>query len=1405
MNAFISYSLLSSDEYLLTLISFNLNEANIDVLVSQNDSRESVDEKTQQQISESDVFIGIVLNQGNEVKRVESEFDEANKMGIPCLFIIEDEINNYIISKSSVSLQRNNIQKTVYDIEREINLSKTDPKNKESLGWLVAGNSIIKTLNTAFQTIQNSAKYVSTGRLKLIEQQLKNIDSASFQNLCDIYLNLREKEFASINRTGSQIGKQKTIKGTPDTFFRVTNGKLIFVEYTTRKKGLVSKIKEDIDKCVDEKNTGISSNEIEKIVICFNSRITVSEEVDITKYAQSKGVIIELIGIDWLALEIYSKYLILAKDILGIPLDTGQLLPLKNFVDEYNYRAGRLATPLDNIFLHRESELKEIKQTLCNRDLLIISGAPGVGKTKIALEAIDEFISNNHDYHSFAIAKKDQDISQDLKIHLQQDRNYVLLIDDANRQLINFKQILGIFSEVRKGKIKIILTVRDYALNDIINECFNYDPYTIIIKRFSDTEITGLISSESFKIINPKYQKRIIELADGNARLAIMSSRIALQKQESFLIGDVSELYDSYFQTFIKDFDIFGDKTILKVLGIISFFFTIERDNKVFIQDVLTSFDLNYHTFNEAIDVLEKKELIEVQYNHARVSEQVMATYFFYKVFIKDNILSFKTLLSNFFPKWKRRFSDTVIPSNNSFGYENVLNKIDRSLNDYLQSIYSNDEKITDFLSLFWFYKREESLSYYNDKIKAIPEHEYPIYNAAHKESETLWDINDILPFLANFYNFYTESFIPSIELSFEYCRKKSELFPYLIKLVKERLLFDDEDFRYDCIRQVEFFNLIYRKINDNNPIYKEAFFALSATFLQHVYQVFNGGRKHTVTISRYTLPFNNTIKLFRKNIWVKLFEEYEYDQERVIAILSNYNVGFDGAVPEILEFDLSYLIPFIENNLNVSNIEHVHFVNEFVRILDRENLKNRDYKKLLTQFENDEYNIYERLDWTTYMGQQSYDFEYEEFQKLKEQELRSSFIFTEEKEFIDLLSAVKKSLLLKENHSWNIQQSLNIILEENFIKNEELGFKFLQILLKDYPNTLNPLPRIIKVISETSDEWTKKLWQLLNKWEHQNSIYWQITFFEFISADKVNEYYCSELINTIKSIQGWCYIRFETLEKFIEIDKDIFVKILKIIVAKNELKDIRIQTSFDFFEKYSYKLSDHYELLQKAYLQQVNNNVNFDYSNSQLKVLVDIDPEFILEYIKLFYAGTIRSKNANSKLAFIWDLQNSDKYVEQAADIILDSHRYYGIGTHPLNILFQGINDNQKIKAQEFILNYIQRFHSDTNKMNAIFDVLRHAMKDFFEQAFLHYLKYNTNEDLFKKIWWRGNGGSYVGDVIIGELEAKDWNRILEMINKSPNQLDLIEIRTNVKREIERALNSADYDRKMKFLDPDY
>lgn len=45
------------------------------------------------------------------------------------------------------------------------------------------------------------------------------------------------------------------------------------IEYTTQTDSKVYKIKQDIDKCLDESKTGVSSEIVYQIIVCFYSRL----------------------------------------------------------------------------------------------------------------------------------------------------------------------------------------------------------------------------------------------------------------------------------------------------------------------------------------------------------------------------------------------------------------------------------------------------------------------------------------------------------------------------------------------------------------------------------------------------------------------------------------------------------------------------------------------------------------------------------------------------------------------------------------------------------------------------------------------------------------------------------------------------------------------------------------------------------------------------------------------------------------------------------------------------------------------------------------------------------------------------------------------------------------------------
>ena len=62
-------------------------------------------------------------------------------------------------------------------------------------------------------------------------------------------------------------------------------------------------------------------------------------------------------------------------------------------------------------------------------------------------------------------------------------------------------------------------------------------------------------------------------------------------------------------------------------------------------EPILRNFGIDYSLFIDAIEKLDRLELVEIRYDYVKIPEQNLATFFFYKAFIKDNLLAFEILL----------------------------------------------------------------------------------------------------------------------------------------------------------------------------------------------------------------------------------------------------------------------------------------------------------------------------------------------------------------------------------------------------------------------------------------------------------------------------------------------------------------------------------------------------------------------------------------------------------------------------------------------------------------------------------------------------------------------------------------------------------------------------------------
>ncbi|MFZ2785075.1 MAG: hypothetical protein WAZ36_11825 [Sediminibacterium sp.] len=1240
-------------------------------------------------------------------------------------------------------------------------------------------------------------------RLQLIEQNITTLNGAAFQNLCDAYLNLRETNLASLNRVGSQLGKEKTTPGTPDTVFHLVNGNLRYVEFTTQATDLEKKIKEDISKCVDQTQTNIDPAEIDKIIIFYNTKLTSEQEHRIFEYARTLSVRIELNGIGWLALEILTKYLLLAREFLDMSLDSGQILPLPVFVEEYNNKGGMVSTPLDNIFFNREKELTEIRSTLESHDIILLEGAAGVGKTKIALQSVMDFVGLHADYEPFVIAQKNVDIYEDLRIKLEPEKNYILLVDDANRQQLNFQQLLGIFKEVRVGKIKLLITVRNYALEEVKSFCSEFRYEEINIPNFTDEEIITIISSDSFKIRHSEYQTRIINIAGGNARLAIMAARLAQKEQTAFLYGSMSDLYDKYFETFIKDSDVFTNHTLLKTLGLTSFFFVINRTDRAFIDELLDKFEIDYYQFNEALTELEKRELIEIQYNSAKVSEQVMATYFFYKVFIKDDLLSFRTLLFNYFPTWKMRFSDSIIPSHNMFGHNEILEKINPVLDEYQQSIARDEEKTEEYFSFFWFFKRDEFLLYYYNKISKLLEPNNPEYFAENNMKDFRWSKDKTLSQLSKFFPYPIPEFKASLELAFEYCRKESEELPELINSIREKMLFDQSDEINGFYRQVTLFDLLTEKAIAGLPHYKAAFFELCLTFLAHQYQITKSVKDNTISFYQYPIPFNDTIKAFRKKIWDTLLNFSATEKETVKGILKKFSPGIREPDKTLWEYDLDFYLPILTPMLDPKDIEDVEFVQQFSDRMRRLKIEDGRIVALMGQFTNHEYEFIKKLDWNFYKGKQDFEVtNYEEFRKLKEKQLREDFKFDDLAGAAPLFRAVDNILRINGGKGHALQQSLDIIIEENFLRDQKVGFEILQSLLINYPPQLGVLTRAVLSISNSSPENARKLLSIFKAWNHSVKDFYLLTLFGVLKAEFIDRYFTHELLDAINNLSSSCYLSFEDFEKYEEFEPDIIEKILRIYLKKNTSGNLRLSISYNFFEKFAERLSSNIELLQQAYFAQESLDNHYDFGKAGLKEMIKISSPFLITYIeKHFPENSIESKDLDSSLSFVWELELSFETMEKVTDIVIKNS--FNFGEHDLNIFYKNLTDESREKVKAFLLKYAEKNINDDSRINALVSVIIHSLPDYFENFLMQFLSHNNDVEAFKRIAWIGNGGVYSGDVVIGEINAAAWQKVLTVVDKFPEQLPMLPIKSYIKSVIGEEMKSAELERQRKFSNP--
>lgn len=552
-----------------------------------------------------------------------------------------------------------------------------------------------------------------------IKQKINTIGSAEFQQFCDVVLSKMYPDW-NIHSLGMKAGTGKTTTGNPDTYFRIEKGdfagKYVFVAYTTQQcNGIYGKIREDIEKCLDESKTGLSKKDIAKIIVCHTSDNLKAGD-DKKLHDLCDDIPLEIYGIDELSSVVYNRFPTIATDILHLPFVTGQIQDQKDFIESYD--ASDLAAPLDTPFLFRKKKCEEIVDSLKDHRFAVLTGRPGVGKTRLALEVCRKYAESNH-AELICISNHGLELYEEFLRWVEQPGKYIILVDDAN----DVEQMEALIRYSVSGShydIRFVMTVRDYARDSVLT-CIRAvsEPNVFEIVALSDEEVTEFIG-KVLNIRNQHYIDQIVRIAEGNPRIAYMAGKLAIENDLS-RIQDVSSLMDQYYAKVI-DKSVGSDEFLCITAGILALIRAVSLSNLENLEEIFQSGIIERNGFVECCRKLVNLEVAEERYSIIVFSDQCFANYMIYYTFFRRKLIPFSTVLDigfRFFIEGINQAASVIL---NTFNNEDASDY----LKDQVRIVWdkykngSDQELFEKFAEVYHLFFPDESLLLAKRKIDAI-------------------------------------------------------------------------------------------------------------------------------------------------------------------------------------------------------------------------------------------------------------------------------------------------------------------------------------------------------------------------------------------------------------------------------------------------------------------------------------------------------------------------------------------------------------------------------------------------------------------------------------------------------------------------------------------------------------
>lgn len=1213
-------------------------------------------------------------------------------------------------------------------------------------------------------------------KINQIEKSLQEIDATKFHKLVDAYLS---KAYSyHIVSNGTKLAEDKPTKGTPDSLAVLENGNYIFIEYTTQKTNIVSKFLDDIAKCFDEDKTGIPIVNIEKIILACNSDLNPEEIKNLKNACAAKSVECIVLGNSTIANELFSRYPSITQEFLGISIDSGQILDYDDFIK--NYDSNKYSTPLKTSLQCREEESKNLYALIDSSAIVLVTGAPGVGKTKLTLEICHSYAEKNG-YELKAILNRGVDIFDDIKSYFgDESKRYLVFIDDVNRIHTALEYLQGYYGDqLQNGDIKIIATVRDYAKEKI----FQLLPTKLQTSEFelnvlNDASIKLIVENE-YHITNPLYLERIIDIAKGNPRLALMAASVVKENENLESIYDVTSLYDEYFSHIKDDLEVFNQDGFLLAITIVSFFRTVDKSNTDQVELLEKVFGISINDLWKYIEELHHLEIFDLYENEVvKVSDQILSTYLFYKIVFVDQKIKIDIFIEHFFPRYKARFVEVLNPLLSTFDTQHIINLLKEPVNITWEKYLSSEDDIYEVMSIFWFLKQTDILAYFNEKINNL-ETEIVDINTL-----DFWDRpnnsqsnDDTLERLAIFKNDNLQSMQIAIELILAYFQKRPSKLLQVINTLLEGYGFQYESYRIGYKKESLLLDILWKHCDSGkNKLITKLYIQICHGLLKTEFED-NKWKNNQFILQSFKLAETSELEALRDKIFntlSSLFTDEEY-QKDILKLISEYpsGMGFRYGVSEIEQWDSKNIIQFIKNNFDPSSYEHTKVVHECLDAFDKRDI---GYEvEIRDKFTHPIYVLEkalmldaveislekprvedEKTDWN-------------EIDKIKQSRLSTLIKEYNLSDWEELFEKCKLFFSFEGRDHYTLDNNLRELFHILAEKDPSL---YVQVL-KKYLELGNPFNLNLNLINLINILGKEESYKLLQLYEYNLKESWLFSFFQALALELTSKDDIQELLNLYKKaeIRSIPY-HLDYLRKYLSIEPDIFIQVTQVLVERGVNEDRNFKRGFemvfsshtDIFKNLEEYFKNDLELLKQAYLLSMSDKSHFDHDCESLNKLISFDPSFLKVYVnKLFNdKDYISSHDITGDFTAIWSRADFENIFFDLIELIFTISKEKPIwrGGEILKGFFSYSKNNKEVKEKiDYVIKkYIETFSKDEERMIFIFEHISELSYEDRKEFISYFLQQNISYDIFKKLSFEPSSFGWSGSRVPSLQKDKDY-----------------------------------------------